>query len=377
MPKNKIPFFASRWGIILAGSCIGLCAALLQKLDNPTNMGVCTACFVRDVAGALGLHRLGVTQYIRPEVIGFVLGALLAALCFREFKARTGSAPLVRFVLGCFAMIGALVFLGCPWRAVLRLAGGDLNAIAGLIGLIHGIGMGLIFLKRGFNLGRSRKTYRSVGWVMPAAMAGLLLLLIFKPKFTAAGPIFFSEKGPGAAHALLWFSLGGGLIIGFIAQRTRFCTMGAFRDVLLMRDFHLLTGVGAMLLAAFLMNLAMGQVSFGLEAQPISHSDGFWNFTGMLLTGVSVTLAGGCPGRQLILSGEGDADAGVFVMGMLTGAAFAHNFALAGVPDKIVDGVVTTGGIFNVYGEVAVLIGIGVCLIIGFTMRETWQKKGA
>lgn len=38
------------------------------------------ACFERDIAGALGLHRAEVVQYIRPEIIGFVLGATLAAL---------------------------------------------------------------------------------------------------------------------------------------------------------------------------------------------------------------------------------------------------------------------------------------------------------
>jgi hypothetical protein len=47
-------------------------------------------------------------------------------------------------------MIGALVFLGCPWRAMLRLAGGDGNAIFGLLGLIGGIWIGTLFafLKR-------------------------------------------------------------------------------------------------------------------------------------------------------------------------------------------------------------------------------------
>ena len=116
-------FFASRWGIIIAGAAIGLLAPLLQKLGNPANMGICVACFERDIAGALGLHRAAVVQYIRPEIIGFVLGSLIAALLFREFKARGGSAPIVRYVLGVFAMIGALAFLGCPWRALLRLAG--------------------------------------------------------------------------------------------------------------------------------------------------------------------------------------------------------------------------------------------------------------
>ena len=40
-------------------------------------MGICVACFERDIAGAIGLHRAAVVQYIRPEIIGFVLGSLL------------------------------------------------------------------------------------------------------------------------------------------------------------------------------------------------------------------------------------------------------------------------------------------------------------
>jgi YedE family putative selenium metabolism protein len=117
-------YFASRAGIITVGAVIGVLAPLLQKLGNPGNMGICVACFERDIAGGLGLHRAAVVQYIRPEIIGFVLGAMLAAFAFKEFRPRAGSAPIVRFFLGVFAMIGALVFLGCPWRTMFRLAGG-------------------------------------------------------------------------------------------------------------------------------------------------------------------------------------------------------------------------------------------------------------
>jgi YedE family putative selenium metabolism protein len=362
-------FLSSRWGIVLTGAVIGILASLLQKLGNPPNMGVCVACFERDIAGALGLHRASVVQYIRPEILGFILGSMIAAFVFHEFKARTGSATIVRFVLGFFAMIGALTFLGCPWRALLRLAGGDMNAVIGLIGLTAGIAIGDQFLKYGYNLGRSYKTHYSAGFIMPVIMAGLLALLIFAPKFSANGAIFFSEKGPGSLHAPLIISLAAGLIIGFIAQRTRFCTMGSIRDVILVGDLHLMRGVIALVISAFLTNLIFGQVNFGIVGQPVAHSNYLWNFSGMVLAGLAFILAGGCPGRQLVLSGEGDGDAGVFVLGMITGAAFAHNFSLAAKPDKIIDGVVQIGGISQA-GMIAVIIGIAVCLIIGVTMRE-------
>lgn len=367
--KKKIRIFASRTGIILTGAVIGIIAPLLQRLGNPPNMGICVACFERDIAGALGLHRASVVQNIRPEIIGFVLGATAAALIFREFKARSGSAPLIRFVLGVFAMIGALAFLGCPWRAVLRLAGGDLNALIGIAGLVSGIFAGVLFLRRGFSLGRSNDAPSAVGWIMPALMTGLLLLALFMPKFSEGGAVFRSEKGPGAMSASLFISLGAGIVIGFIAQRSRFCTMGAFRDAILVRDSHLLSGVGALLAAAFIVNLIFGQVNPGYYAQPVAHSSAVWNFLGMSLAGLCFTLAGGCPGRQLFLAGEGNADSGVFVLGMVTGAAFAHNFNLAGKPDSVVDGTVISGGI-SPYGMIAVCIGLAAAIIFGFTSRD-------
>jgi YedE family putative selenium metabolism protein len=357
--SKTLSFFASRWGIISAGAFIGILAPILQKLGNPANMGICVACMERDIAGALGLHRADIVQYLRPEIMGFVLGALIAALMFREFKPRTGSAPIIRFFLGIFAMIGALVFLGCPWRALLRLAGGDGNAILGLAGLAFGIWIGVQFLKGGYNLGRATATKPAAGWVMPVLMVVLLLFAIFTPQFAPGGPIFSSTKGPGAAHAPLIISLVVGLGVGFLAQRTRFCTMGAIRDVVLIRDFHLFTGIFALVVVAFVVNLILGQFKPGFANQPIAHDNYLWNFLGMTLSGLAFALAGGCPGRQLILSGEGDGDAAVFVVGMIVGAGIAHNFALASSAKGP-----------GAFGPAAVVIGLVFCLLIGLSMRE-------
>ena len=335
---------------------------MLQKLGNPGNMGICVACFERDMAGALGLHRAEVVQYMRPEIIGFVLGSLIAAYIFKEFRPRAGSAPIVRFVLGAFAMIGALVFLGCPWRALLRLAGGDGNAILGLAGLAFGVWIGTLFLKSGYDLGRSQKTHASVGWLMPLIMLGFLALLLIFPRVERAaqsGVLFYSIKGPGSMAAPLIISLVVGLIIGFLAQRSRFCTMGALRDLFLFRQFHLVLGVLSLVVLAFVTNLVLGQFNPGFTGQPVAHTIHVWNFAGMVLAGLAFALAGGCPGRQLFLAGEGDGDAAVFVLGMIVGAAFAHNFGLASSPTGV-----------GPQGIAAVVVGLLVCLFIGFTMRR-------
>ncbi|WP_457570436.1 YedE family putative selenium transporter [Desulfovulcanus sp.] len=358
----RLNFLGTRSGIILVGGIIGILAPLLQKWGNPANMGICVACFERDIAGSLGLHRAAVVQYMRPEIIGFVLGALLAALIFREFRPRAGSAPIVRFVLGAFAMIGALVFLGCPWRAMLRLAGGDGNAIVGLAGLAVGIWIGTLFLKSGYNLGRAQKTYTSVGLILPLIMLGFLLLMFIFPQIPGQpknGVLFYSLKGPGAMHAPLAISLGVGLLIGFLAQKSRFCTMGAIRDLILFRQGHLFYGIVALIAAALVTNVILGQFHPGFVKQPVAHSMSLWNFAGMVLAGLAFALAGGCPGRQLFLAGEGDGDAAVFVLGMIVGAGFAHNFGLASSPKGI-----------GPHGMAAVIIGMLVCLFIGFTMRK-------
>ena len=131
--------------IVAAGILIGVISAMLVFFGNPANMGFCIACFLRDTTGALGLHSAAAVQYIRPEIIGLVLGACIVSLITKEFRPRGGSAPITRFTLGAFAMIGCLMFLGCPFRMILRLAGGDGNAIFGLVGFVCGILTGNCF----------------------------------------------------------------------------------------------------------------------------------------------------------------------------------------------------------------------------------------
>lgn len=352
----------SKWFILATGLIIGAIAAVLVKLGNPANMGFCIACFERDIAGALGLHRAALVQYMRPEIIGIVLGALLTSLFAGEFKARGGSATFVRFVMGIFMMIGALVFLGCPLRDVLRMAGGDYNAVVGFIGFVCGVGTGVFFLKRGFNLGRSDYSHSNAGGlVLPLIFILFLFLLVkgvvFNPD--AGGPLFFSAEGPGSKFAPLGISLAAGVAVGFLAQRTRLCLSGGIRDFILIRDSYLLLGFVGIFIGALILNIAFGFFKPGFADQPIAHTMSVWNFLGLYLVGVAATLLGGCPLRQLILSGEGDMDAAAVVFGMIVGAAFAHNFMFAGSPAGV-----------GIYGQIACVVGILVMFWIGLSFRE-------
>jgi YedE family putative selenium metabolism protein len=281
---------------------------------------------------------------------------------FGEFKSRGGSAPIQRFILGMLAVIGALVFLGCPWRALLRLAGGDWNAIVGIVGLGVGIFIGTLFLRNGFSLGSTAKQNNFTGYIFPLIMVGLLALYLIFPQEQGqpqSGVLFYSVSGPGSMHAPLLISLTLSLRIGFFAQRSRFCTIGALRDLFLFKQLHLLLGVVALVAAAFIANQYFGQFNPGFVKQPVAHNDWLWNFSGMVVSGLAFALAGGCPGRQLFMSGEGNADSGVFTLGMLAGAALSHNFGLA-----------SSGAGAGPNGPMAVIISMIVLLAMGFANRK-------
>lgn len=353
--------------IVGAGVLIGIIAVALVFFGNPKNMGFCIACFIRDTVGGLGLHRAEAVQYIRPEIIGLVLGATLLALGRGEFSPRGGSSPLTRFVLGFCAMVGCLMFLGCPFRMVLRIAGGDLNAVVGLVGFAAGILAGTFFLKRGYSLGRTYRLNKAEGAAWPIVQVGLLVLLVAAPAF-----IFFSAEGagPGALHAAIAISLVAGLLVGALAQHTRLCMVGGIRDLVLFREPKLIMGFVAILVAALVGNLALGAATgqsfftLGFEDQPVAHTDGLWNFLGMLLVGLACALLGGCPLRQLVLSGEGNTDSAVTVLGLGVGAAFCHNFGLA-----------ASGAGPTANGQVAVVLCLVVVLVIGAV--NTFGKKKA
>ncbi len=341
--------------IVVTGLIVGAFAVALTANGNPANMGFCIACFLRDTAGALGLHGAAVVQYVRPEIIGLVLGAFLMSVATKEFSAKGGSSPMTRFVLGGFVMIGALMFLGCPLRMVLRIAGGDLNAVIGLIGFIAGILGGIFFLKKGFTLKRAYSQNRLEGTWLPIISLALLAALVLVPSI-----LIFSTEGPGSKHAPLFLALAAGLVVGALAQKTRLCMVGGIRDAVLFKDFYLLYGFIAIIVATLIGNIALGSFNLGFEGQPVAYNDGLWNFLGMALVGLASALLGGCPLRQLILAGAGNSDSAITVMGMVTGAAFCHNFGLA-----------SSGNGPTPAGKIAVIIGfVVVCVIAVANLRK-------
>jgi hypothetical protein len=354
--EKKMKLFDQKWKLAVSGVLFGLLAVILAVNGNPQNMAICTACFIRDIAGSLKLHSASAVQYFRPEIVGFVVGSFLISLITREYKATAGSSPMLRFLLGFIMMIGALVFLGCPLRMVIRMAAGDLNAYVGLIGFALGVATGSFFLKKGYTLGRAYEVKRVNGFVLPVILIILLILSVATSLFAS------SESGPGSKHAPLILSLVVALVIGMLAQKNRVCFAGSIRDIIIMKNFDLICIIGGLYGALLVYNLVSGDFNLGFAGQPIAHSQHLWNILGMYVVGFAAVLAGGCPMRQLILAGQGSSDSAITFLGMLLGAAFAHNMGLASsAAAAATDTTEAVLGGPSTAGKIAVLLCIVVC----------------
>ncbi|MDO9556561.1 MAG: YedE family putative selenium transporter [Coriobacteriia bacterium] len=395
----------SAWMLGATGLVIGVFAAFLVKQGNPGNMGLCIACFIRDITSFFGgeAMKMNAFAYVRPEIVGIMLGATVGAFAFREFKARGSSGAVYRFVLGFIFMVSALIFLGCPVRAWLRLGGGDLNAAVGIAGLVVGIAVGTVFLKRGYIVGRAKKLTKPAGLVMPVIAVVLLALALVTfyngaapagfatvakgAKKTAEGAVFTADKViappgasmvdgaivgadgevvspaesvsvaagiPGGSRAPLYLALVGGLAIGLAAQRSRFCSVGGVRDAILIKRYDLLVGVAGLVIGVAVMNIVFGQFNLGFDGQPAAHTNFLGNFLPMILVGLTAVFMGGCPLRQVVMASEGDLDAVAAVLGMMVGAVASHALTLAST------GAGPASGAWVAMGVMAVVtLGIG------------------
>ncbi|MCI5133161.1 MAG: YedE-related selenium metabolism membrane protein [Candidatus Electrothrix sp. EH2] len=343
MNRLKLPDIS-----IITGIALGAGAVLLTLFGNPVNSGICISCFLENLAGALQLHDRVRMSYIRPELVGFLLGAFIMAKQSRRFRVTGGSSPPIRFLLGFFMVVGCGVFIGCPIKMILRLGAGDLTAVAAVFGMLFGVWLGGKYIRAGSVLDRAQNLPTINGYILPGIGFMLLLFLFLKPSFIQQG---FS--GPAAQHAPLWMSLALGLLIGGLAQRSGLCITGGIRNFFMFREKTLFSGVIAIFLSALLVSLVSGQFNLGMEAQPGAHQNHLWSFRAMVLVGLAAVIVDGCPFRQVVKAGEGDVDAGITCFGMITGAAMVITWQLRSS---------SAGPDFN--GKIATLLGLIFCLTV-------------
>lgn len=354
----------SKKGLFILGCLVGVGALFLAMNGNPGNMAICTACFIRDIAGAIKLQQVPTVQYFRPEIVGIVIGAFVMAIFRGELRATGGSSTVIRFFVGMIMMICALVFLGCPLRMMLRMSSGEIGAYVGLVGFATGILSGTFFLKKGYSLEKEQPMKQGNSFIWPLVLVGAFLLFLAVPSLFAS-----SAKGPGSMHAPIFLSLAVGALLGAVAQLSRLCFSGAIRNVFLMKDFRLLSLLLGFFLVMVIYNVAVG--SFAVKAfGPIAHGAMVWNFLAMFAVGLGAILISGCPLRQLVLASTGNIDSVITVLGMIFGAAIAHNFLLAAAP-----GTPAVLGGPNFYGQVAVIFSILCLLVLGWYGMSKKEKK--
>ena len=129
-----------------------------------------------------------------------------------------------------------------------------------------------------------------------------------------------------------------GLLIGWLGQRSGFCSVGGFRDFFMFKHTRLLYGYLALIGGAF-----VGYLVFWLIT-PLAFENFFWligkglmpvpgapaNLTVVayivlaVISGIAVgiigVLLGGCPLRQVVMTSEGNIKSLCFVIGMCIGA---------------------------------------------------------
>ncbi len=347
--------------VAATGLAIGGFGVWLSFLGNPRNAGICISCYMENLAGALNLHGNPRMEYVRPELIGFILGAALVAFLGREFRSEGGSSPVLRFLGGGILMVGCGVFMGCPIRMALRLGAGDFTAASGLVGLVAGVWLGFEFLKRGFYLGEAAPMPLINGLMLPLIAIGTLIAMLVKSPLLAS-----SVSGPGAERAPFAIALGVGLAVGALAQRSRFCITGNIGNFLAARDWKIASGVFAMFGSAVIVSLLLGSFHPGIEAQPGSNLAYSWSFLGMGLVGVTSVMIGGCPFRQVVLASQGSADAAACVAGMLAGAALVQTW-----------GIGSTNVGPTPAGKIAALASLAFVLIVGLVLRVREQGQPA
>lgn len=338
---------------------LGVICAILVARGNPGNMGLCGACFLRDIAGSLRLSVEGAPKYFRPEIAGLVLGAFVARR--KHFDARSGSYAGARFLLGVLMAFGALVFLGCPFRMLQRIGGGDVHAMIGLVGLVIGVFVAYQFEKRGYSIGKTSSVPRAVG-LLPIVAFAVLLWMFVQRGLAGPGPDDVGDP----KHALWIHAFGLALLAGLMLSATKFCAIGAIRQAFSPGRKFALIALVLLVVGYGVTSAITGNFKFGTEGQPVAHADALWNVLALVLVGLTGAFAGGCPVRQVVMTGEGNADAFMTVAGIAVGGALAHNF-----------GIVSSAAGPTSAGKTAVVAGIVISLAFAAWITRASRAAGA
>ncbi len=141
------------------------------------------------------------------------------------------------------------------------------------------------------------------------AVVGLAIIYVLALRTDAAWPVF-------------WVT---GVAFGAICQRSRFCFVAGFRDLILMKQGRMMRGIiaglaigtagFAMIMATVLPNPGIGTLPSDAHILPL----GIATVLGGLMFGFGMVLSGGCVSGSLYRMGEGYLGSWVAIFGVLVG----------------------------------------------------------
>ena len=140
---------------IIAGSMIVLAEAF-AGFYPPAAYSFCLTCHTRDLVntfmnGIFGVHfqttivARRILMLTSPSVL---LGALIAAHGYGEYRRQKSTHPLRYFLYGLVIMTFGILIFGCPTRIVIRTGYGDFFGMVALAGMVFGIWLGTLLIRR-------------------------------------------------------------------------------------------------------------------------------------------------------------------------------------------------------------------------------------
>lgn len=222
------------------------------------------------------------------------------------------------------------------------------------------------FEARGYRIGTTAPAPAAVGIAGPALFLGLTALFL-GGKLFGPGP----DAANGPAHAPWALALGVAAAVGAILSATGFCAVAAVRSAFGPRRAPTYAAL-ALVLAYAAVSYATGRSSIGATTPPVAHGDAVWNLAAAFLLGLTGAFAGGCPVRQLVLTGEGNGDALTTVAGLVVGGAAAHNFGTV----SAAAGPAGPGGP-TTFGKLAVAVGIPLALLLATAVAAAHRRAAA
>lgn len=244
--------------------------------------------------------------------IGLLVGGLLAALLSGEFAVRPApAAELLKGGLGGLLMgAGAMLSFGCNIGGFFSaLSALSASGVAMMAGLLVGAFLGARYLIREnakiIQSGKlpfmsaceapRRPAVNSLAYTLQRVVGVLVIALVLGCAW------FYQVSGHGRLAVFLLF----GVAFGVLFQRSRFCLVNAFRE-------PFMSGISDHTRAASLA-LVLSMIGFAiLKATDLKDSTewvfpSFWlgAFTGGVLFGIGMVLAGGCGAGSIWRVGEG------------------------------------------------------------------------